>query len=300
MGIPDYQSLMLPLLQYLSDGKERNIREVIDYLSSKFKLSEEEKDELLPSGKQPIMDNRVGWARTYLLKAGLLFSPQRSYIEISDRGLNVLKQNPKEINIKFLEQFPEFIEFRTIKKESSTKNTNNKEEMEDITPDELMEKGYSSIYANLTQELLVKLRSVDPYYFEKIVVDLIDAMGYGKGKVTQKSGDGGVDGIIYQDKLGLEQIYIQAKRYNEKNSIGISTLRSFVGTLDEAGVNKGIFITTSHFPKEAENFVKRCSKNIILIDGEELSRLMIENNVGVNTTKRYEIKKVDVDFFSDE
>lgn len=300
MAIPDYQSLMLPLLKFLLDEQEHKTREAVENLSDDFELSKKERKELLPSGQQPIIDNRIGWARTYMLKAGLLSSPKRGYIKISSKGLEVLKQNPEKINVKFLEQFPDFIEFRTIKIETSKDMTKDEDEIEDVTPDELMENGYNSINASLAQELLEKLRTIDPYFFEQVIANLLSAMGYGKSNVTKKSGDGGIDGEVNQDKLGLDKIFFQAKRYGENNSVTARDVRDFVGTLDLHGVNKGIFITTSRFPKDTKDTLNRTPKNIILIDGPKLARLMIEYNVGVSSEKIYEIKKIDSDFFPEE
>ena len=301
MAIPDYQTLMLPLLKILSNGEEFKTRDLVEKLSFEFKLSEEEKSELLPSGKQPIMKNRVGWAKTYLLKAGLLISEKRGFIKISENGLDVLKQKPEKINVKFLEQFPEFIEFRTIKKETSSETIEtSKEEISDATPTELIEDGFNSINASLAQELLQNLRNMDPYKFEEVVAELLSAMGYGKSQVTQKSGDGGIDGFVNQDKLGLDRILFQTKRYNEDNSVTAREVRDFVGTLELNGVDKGIFITTSKFPKNTDEILKRTPKNIILINGTKLAKLMIEYDVGVSTQKIFKIKQIDTDFFDNE
>ncbi|MCP3682892.1 MAG: restriction endonuclease [bacterium] len=300
MTIPDYQSLMLPLLKFLSDEQEHKTREAVEKLSDEFNLSEDERKELLPSGQQPIIDNRVGWARTYMLKAGLLEAPKRGYIKISEKGKEILKQNPERINVKFLEQFPDFIEFRTIKKETSKENSKEDEELEDITPDELMGKGYNLITASLAQELLEKIRKVDPSFFEEVVGKLLFAMGYGTCEITGGSGDKGVDGIVNQDKLGLDRIFFQAKRYDESNSVNARDVRDFVGTLDLHGVNKGIFITTSRFPKDTNEILKKTPKNIILIDGPKLAKLMMEHNVGVSSQKTYQIKQIDTDFFPEE
>ena len=304
MGIPDYQSLMLPLLKCLSNGLERNVRDVITSLSSEFKLSNQEMQELLPSGQQPIFDNRVGWARTYLLKAGLIESPRRGFIKITSKGTEILGKKPAKINVKFLEQFPEFIEFRTIKKlqgeEKSKSLTEINKEVENITPDELMENGFNSIQASLGQELLTKLRTNAPSFFEKVVLNLLTNMGYGEGKVAGQTGDGGVDGFISQDKLGLDKIFFQAKRFGEDTPVSASMLRDFVGTLEVNGVSKGVFMTTSRFPKDAENIISRSHKSIVLIDGPKLVKLMIDFNIGVSTVKSYQIKKIDTDFFTDE
>ncbi len=301
MTIPDYQTLMLPFLKLLKDEKEHNLKEVIDGLCSEFKLTEQERLELLPSGTQPIIDNRIGWARTYILKAGLIESPKRGFIKITKRGIEILNKKLDKINIKFLEQFPEFIEFRTIKREQSAEkskaSTEIEKEVENKTPDELMDRGYNSINASLTQELLEKLRNIDPYFFEKVVGELLTMMGYGRFEATLGSGDGGIDGIVYQDKLGLDKIFFQAKRYGEGNSVSARDVRDFVGTLELHGAHKGIFITTSRFPKDTNDILKKTSKNIILIDGPKLAELMIENDVGVSTHKIYKIKIIDSDFF---
>ncbi len=300
MAIPDYQTLMLPLLEKVSDGQKYRTRDLIDSLSNEFNLSEKEKRELLPSGQQPIIDNRIGWAKTYLYKAGLLSVPKRGYVEINQKGLNVLKKKPKKINIKFLEQFPEFNKFRTIKKEASKKPIIEFKKIENSTPDELIERGYSSINVSLAQELIEKLRNVDPYFFEEIIGKLLSSMGYGKFKKTTFSRDKGVDGIVYQDKLGLDKIFFQAKRYSEENFVAARDVRDFVGTLDLHGANKGIFITTSKFPKDTNDILKKTQKNIILIDGPKLANLMIEYDTGVSVQKIYKIKKIDTDFFPED
>jgi restriction system protein len=300
MPIPDYQTLMLPLLISLKDGKEHNVRELIKFLSNQFELSEEERNELLPSGKQPIIDNRIGWARTYMKKAGLLEDPKRGYVKITDKGLEVLEQNPDIINIKFLGKFPKFVEFRAIKKEKTQAIKQDIEETDERTPDELMEKGSNMINSNLIEELLIKLREIDPYFFEHVVGNLLSSMGYGEFKITKRSGDKGIDGIVNQDKLGIDRIFFQAKRYGENNSVTAHDVRDFVGTLDLNGVNKGIFITTSKFPNDTEEIISKTPKNIILINGIKLAKLMIEYNVGVSNTKTYNVKKIDTDFFVEE
>ena len=300
MGIPDYQTIMLPLLNFISDGEEHKSRDVAEHISNEFNLSEEERKKLLSSGKQPIIRNRVGWARTYLLKAGLLESPKRGTVRITEKGLGVLKQNPEKINVKFLEKFPDFIEFRTLKRETSKESPKAEDDNEGETPDELMEKGNNLINASLSQELLNTLRKSDPYFFEEVVGKLLSGMDYGECEITGSSGDKGVDGIVNQDKLGLDRIFFQAKRYDENNSVTARDVRDFVGTLDLQGVNKGIFITTSKFPKDTTEILKKTPKNIILIDGHKLTRLMIEHDVGVTTEKIYRVKKIDSDFFIEE
>lgn len=307
MGLPDYQEIMLPVLKFLSDNQEHSYREVVDNISAKYNLNEEERRKPLPSGQQPIIDNRVGWARVYMIKAGLLESTRRGYMKITQRGLEVLAKPPNKINIKFLEQFPEFVEFRTVRKEHSRESDNeslNQEADKNIekkTPDELMESGFKEWNDKLKDDLLSEVRKNTPQFFEKLVLDLLNKMEYGDGKVTGRSGDGGVDGILNQDKLGIDKIYFQAKRYSENASVPISMLRDFIGTLQMNGKDKGIFITSSRFPKDAEEKVSTSHKSIVLIDGPKLVELMIKFGVGVSPAKKlYEIKEIDSDYFSED
>jgi len=300
MPIPDYQSIMLPLLKFAGDKKEHSIREAIEYIANSFNLTEEERREVLPSGQQYIIDNRVGWARTYLKKAGLLESTKRSYFKITDLGLEVLQKAPKEINVKFLEQFPQFVEFRNLRRE---KGEEEKEESLSQTPQELLEYGYQRIKKDLASELLNLVKQASPRFFEKLVVELLIKMGYGgslkdAGKAIGQSGDGGIDGIIKEDKLGLDVIYIQAKRW--ENVVGSKEVRNFVGSLAGQKANKGVFITTSSFTKDALEYVKTIPHKVILIDGEMLTQLMIENDVGVSKITSYDIKKIDSDYFEEE
>lgn len=303
MTIPDYQSIMLPLLNFAGDNKEHTIREAIDHIADTFKLTEQDRKEVLPSGSQYIIDNRVGWARTYLKKAGLLESPKRSYFKITDLGRDVLKKNLSEINVKFLAQFPLFIEFRSTKKE---KNEHDEQEVvsgSSQTPQELLEYGYQKIKKDLSQELLGFVRQSSPRFFERLVVELLLSMGYGgsrkdAGQAIGQSGDGGIDGIIKEDKLGLDVIYIQAKRW--ENVVGSKEIRNFVGSLVGQKANKGVFITTSGFTSDALEYVKSITHKVILIDGEMLTQLMIENNIGVSRVISYDIKKIDSDYFVEE
>lgn len=298
MTIPDFQSLMLPLLEYLNDEKEHSHRETIDHICSEFKLTEKEKQETLQNG-QSIIGNRISWAKVYMSKAGLIESTRRGFYRISQRGKKVLNEKPVEINIRYLKQFPEFLEFQAIKY-TNIKKDRDETEAESITPDELMENGFNSIQASLGQELLTKLRSNSPSFFEKVVLDLLSNMGYGEGKVIGKTGDGGVDGLINQDRLGLDKIFFQAKRFGEDTPVSASMLRDFVGTLEVNGISKGVFMTTSRFPKDAENVISRSQKSIVLVDGPKLAKLLIDFNIGVSTTKTYEIKRIDSDYFIEE
>lgn len=299
MTIPDYQSIMLPLLEFANDQKEHSLRDAIKYISDHFNLSEEERRKKLPSGYDVIINNRVGWARTYLKKAGLLEDPKRGYFKITERGIEVLREKPTEINVKFLMKYPEFREFQNpSQKELSEEEL--EESGEDITPEELMEEGYEKINENISQELLQKLRNVDPDFFEQIVVDVLKKMGYGEGEVTGGPGDGGIDGIIYQDPLKIDRIYLQAKRYSENNIIGSNEIWKFIGVLENKGAQKGVFITTSKFHYNVQSVISNTRKDIVLIDGEKLVDLMIEYEIGVSLDKLYKIKKIDIDYFLED
>jgi restriction system protein len=301
--IPDYQSLMLPLLRKHSDRKEHKFRYLVDILSIDLKLTEEELKELLPSGQATIFENRVGWARTYLKKAGLIDSPKRTFTIITKRGLDVLKQNPKQLNVVFLKQFPEFIDFQNLK-HNDTEET----ELADVviqTPEENLETAYQRLRKSLAQELINRVINLPPSFFERLVVELLVKMGYGgsikdAGKAIGKSGDEGIDGTIKEDKLGLDIIYIQAKRWQPGNVVGRPEIHKFVGALAGQGAKKGIFITTSNFSKEAIDYSPKNETKIVLIDGEQLAQLMIDHNIGVSSVNVYELKRIDNDYFGDE
>lgn len=300
MAIPDYQTIMLPFLKFVADRKEHTLREIINGLADVFKLNENERRELLPSGKQPIFDNRVGWATTYLKKAGLVETPKRAIYLITDRGQGVLKNNPERIDIRFLEQFPEFKEFRARKVPPDDSNGPPKDDG-DINPEELFETAYQNLQETLAAEILDTIKSCSPEFFEHLVIDVLIKMGYGgsrreAGAALGRSGDEGIDGIIKEDKLGLDIIYIQAKRW-DKTTVGRPEIQRFAGALLGQAAKKGIFITTSKFSREAEDYVKGLDAKIILIDGERLAELMVEYNVGVDSVATYEIKKIDSDYF---
>ncbi|ABA24803.1 restriction endonuclease (plasmid) [Trichormus variabilis ATCC 29413] len=304
MPIPDYQAIMLPLLKFTTDQKEHSLQETIDALADNFQLTEDERKELLPSGRQPTFNNRVGWARTYLKKAGLVESTKRGYFRITDKGIDTIKTNPVEINAKFLRQFPEFLEFQnyTQQSEESASNGSGNEINTTRTPEEDVELAIQKLTKELASDLLQIIKNSSPAFFEKLVVDLLVKMGYGgtrkdAGKTVGRSGDGGIDGIINEDRLGLDVIYIQAKRW--ENSVGRPEIQKFAGALQGFRAKKGMFITTSTFTNEAKDYVSRIDSKIVLIDGEMLTQLMIENNVGVTPFTVYEAKKVDSDYFTD-
>lgn len=303
MAIPDFQSLMLPLLTYAGDGKEHSVREAIGALADQFGLTSEERSELLPSGRQATFDNRVGWARTYLKKAGLLTSPKRSYFQITERGRSILAQNPPTINIAFLQQFSEFIDFKQRSNKDIEADTTIPDS-ELATPEESIENAYQRARAGLAVDLLQTIKDCSPEFFERLVVDLLVKMGYGgtrkdAGRAIGKSGDGGIDGIINEDRLGLDVVYIQAKRW-DSTPVGRPEIQKFAGALQGQRARKGIFLTTSTFTKDAYDFASRIDSKIVLIDGERIAQLMMDYGVGVATFATYELKRIDSDYFSEE
>lgn len=300
--IPDYQTIMLPMLKLLADQKEHSLHETIEHIVSQFDVTPEERRELLPSGKQSIIDNRVGWARTYLKKAGLLEYIRRGYFRITTRGLEVLGRNLKKIKISVLKEFPEFREFQTLRKVGDVSVPGSTGEA-DLTPQELLANAVQTLRNELADELLEQLKAGSPKLFENIVVDLLVKMGYGgswvdAAKAIGRSGDEGIDGIINEDKLGLDVIYIQAKRW--ENPVGRPEVQKFAGALMGQKARKGVFITTSDFTSDARNYASKVESKIVLIDGNMLVNSMIDYGIGVSTTASYEIKKIDQDYFAED
>jgi len=295
---------MLPLLKFASDDKIHTLPEAVASIAKTFNLNEEEKQQMLPSGLQAVIFNRVGWARTYLKKAGLLEDPKRATFRITKRGLDLLSEHPSEINTKYLNRYEEFVAFRNKKNDKSNNNNVISEENEsNVTPEESIEFGFQKLKDSVSEDLINKIKECSPGFFEKFVVELLVKMGYGgtlkeAGKVLGKSGDEGIDGIIKEDKLGLDVIYIQAKRW--ENVVGRPEIQKFAGALLGQKAKKGIFMTTSWFTNEALDFVRNLDSKIVLIDGEMLTDLMIEFNLGVSTYKSYELKKIDSDYFVEE
>jgi restriction system protein len=294
---------MLPLLTLAADEKEHRFRDAIEELADHFNLTEDERKELLPSGTQATFNNRVGWARTYMKKAGLLESPKRGYFKITDKGMQALSTKPTTINVKFLEQYPEFLEFKTKSNtKSTTAETDTTLPTEDRTPQEVIEDAYVTIRSGLASDLLEQIMESSPTFFERLVVDLLVRMGYGgtrqeAGKAVGGSGDEGIDGIINEDRLGLEVVYIQAKRW--KSTVGRPEIQKFVGALHGKNARKGIFITTSDFTNGAIQYAEGLSDKVVLIDGDTLANLMIDNGVGVALEEAYEIKRIDFDYFNE-
>jgi restriction system protein len=303
MTIPDFQSIMLPLLETARDGNERSMADFRDALAQVFGLSSEEREDLLPSGTQPVFTNRVAWACIYLQRAGLLERPRRGRYRITERGGSVLKEKPGKIDIKYLQQFPEFIKFREIKKQEKEQPDGNDEEEKVTSPEETLESAYQELKHNLATDIVQTLKDCSSQFFERLVIDVLLKMGYGgsrkeAGEAIGRAGDEGIDGIIKEDKLGLDIIYIQAKRWD--STVGRPEIQKFAGALQGQRARKGIFITTSDFSKDAIQYVNNIDSKIILIDGRRLAELMIEHNVGVSTVASYQIKKIDSDYFIEE
>lgn len=303
MPIPSYQDFMLPILKIVSHNKSISLQETYTGIADEFNLSKDERVELLPSGRQKVYKNRIGWAVTYLKKAELLEYPSRGIIQITLRGKEVLKQNPETIDNSFLKQFDEFNEFRKRNTKSNNTIQKNQDKSDtDKTPEELLDDSINEINSSLETELLESLLKCSPNYFEQVVVDIIVAMGYGgsdqeAGEIVGKSGDEGIDGIIKEDRLGLDVLYLQAKRW--ANVVGRPEIQKFVGALQGKRAKKGIFITTSTFTEHARKYVEQIENRVILIDGNKLAKLMIEYGLGVSTKKTYYVKQIDTDYFDE-
>lgn len=295
---------MLPLLAFASDQQDHNMHDAIDALAKTFDLSDDERKELLPSGRQAKFDNRIAWAVTHLAKAGLLFRPHRGYFQITPRGEDVLATNPTGINMSYLSQFPEYLAFKDGSTSSPSPNGNAPHAPDNPiqTPEEILELGYLALRTKTVQELLERVKACSPRFFEQLVVDLLVAMGYGgsrkdAGQAIGRSGDDGIDGIIKEDQLGLDVVHIQAKRW--KDTVGRPTVQGFAGSLEGNRARKGVLITTSQFSQEARDYVNRIEKRIVLIDGDQLTQLMMDHNIGVSQVASYTIKKLDQDYFED-
>ncbi len=304
MAVPDFQSLMLPIVRFVAQATtELPIRVVLQHLADEFQLSEEDRNQMLPSGRQAKFDNRVYWAATHLRKAKLLEAPKRAMLAITPRGHEVLARNPDRIDLRLLAEFPEFQAFRGSRKNGRSIPTEEEDE-EKATPLEALENGFQRLRAELATEILEKVITCSPEFFENLVVELLLRMGYGgsrsdAGRTLGRSGDGGIDGIIKEDRLGLDSIFIQAKRWSDKN-VGRPELQQFAGALAGQGVTKGVFIASSAFSSEAAAYVeglKNCK--IVLIDGEQLAEMMIDHGIGVTTSATYEVKRMDGDYFAE-
>ncbi len=306
MAVPDFQTLMLPLLQAAADGKEHVLAQTADAIAELLELTPADRAELLPSGGQLKFYNRVGWARTYMAKAGLLETVGRGRFRITERGLEVLKEKPARIGINLLNRFPEFVAFRT-----RSANSNQSPEPESSaslisaqqTPQEMLEESYQTLHQQTASDLLERIQLASPRFFEKLVIDLLVSMGYGgsradAGQAIGRSGDEGIDGIIKEDRLGLDLVYVQAKRW--KDTVGRPVVQSFAGSLEGHRARKGVFITTSQFSSEARDYVTRIEKKIILIDGKQLADLSLEFGIGVEPVSIYKIQRIDSDYFEED
>ena len=299
MSLPKYFEMHKPFLEYLADGKEHKLKELKVYVSGQFGLTEEELAELLPSGRQTIFINRLGWARTYLKKAGLIESPARATFVITEEGKKVLKENPKVIDVDYLMRYEKFQEFQGVLN-SDTENRRKSTEENEETPDDIFEDAFKKINRGLQDELLNEVMKLSSQAFEQMVLDLMSKMGYGTfenaARTTKKSSDEGIDGIIMEDKLGFDLIYIQAKKWNEDHTVSRPEVQAFVGAIAGRG-GKGLFVTTSKFSKQATEYAEK--QHIILIDGEKLTEYMIEYNFGVSEKRTFTIKVIDTDTFND-
>lgn len=295
---------MLPLLRLYADGLVHSLNESIDALAVEFKLTDEDLRTLLPSGRQTTFRNRVGWARTYMSKAGLLATAKRGHFRITQIGLKVLADNPTRIDARFLRQFPSFVQFQTTKHEDDTSAPTSLPLSETKeSPEEQIESAHTQLTHALAGELLARILATAPDFFERLVVELLLKMGYGgsrqdAGRAIGRSGDGGIDGIINEDRLGLDSIYLQAKRW--ENPVGRPEIQKFAGALAEHRAKKGVFITTSSFTKEALASATKHDARIVLIDGEKLATLMIDHGLGVTLEATYEVKRIDSDYFAEE
>ncbi len=302
MAIPDFQTIMRPLLQLASDGKQHSNREARETLARTFKLNDEERNALLPSGRQGIFVNRVAWAKAYLQQAGLLDTPERGHFKITDRGHEALKDAPERITISFLQKFPEFAAFRSPTKKPKASQTEPNIE-EERTPEETLEAAHLRLRADLAAELLGRVKTSSPRFFEHLVVELLLKMGYGgsreeAGEAVGGAGDEGIDGVISEDRLGLDTIYLQAKRW--EGTVGRPEIQKFVGALHGKRARKGVFITTGLFSTDARDYVKNIDPKVVLIDGRQLAELMIDFNVGVDSVISYQVKRITLDYFDED
>jgi len=302
-SIPTYEQFMLPLLRFLSDGEVKKLADAYEHLSSHFNLSDEQRRVLLPSGNQSVVENRIGWAKTYLKKAQVIDYPKRGVMSITQRGLDLLATNPATLTQQTLTKYDEFKQFKNKVNNSRGQKQEIQQQELDSTPTETLELAYSTLRSDLAEDLLRQVKSMSPTFFERLVVDLMIALGYGgsrreAGQATSRSSDGGIDGIISEDRLGLDVIYLQAKRWED--SVSRPELQKFAGALQGVRAKKGVFITTSSFTQGAREYVSNVESKIILIDGQALADLMIDFNVGVSTKMKYEVKTIDSDYFTEE
>ncbi|MCY4315865.1 MAG: restriction endonuclease [Roseovarius sp.] len=307
MPVPDFQSLMLPTLEAFADGGEPTLAQVRERIAATEGLSAEDVQEMLPRGRQTVFVNRVSWAVIYMAHAGLLERVRRGLYRLTPEGERLLSRKPSRIDLKLLGEYSDFVEWRQRTNAPPRSKDVAFKQNEDFseTPEETLDRAARHLSGALEADVLHRVRDAAPAFLERVVVDLLIAMGYGggdaaMGQVTGRSGDGGIDGTIREDALGLDEVYVQVKKYAEGNAVGEGDLRDFAGAIDAAGTTKGVFVTTAGFTRAASNYVARSPKRIILIDGAELARLMVRHGIGVRTRVRHEIKRIDEDYFDQE
>jgi restriction system protein len=311
VAVPDFQAFMLPVLREFADGREHLYKDVRERVAATLHLSPADISERIPSGKKTRVDDRASWAHVYLKQAGLLSSARRGVYQITARGQQVLASAPEKINMEFLERFPEYLEFKSRRRltngdaqATATPRAIDHVPQTALTPDEQIRAGYELLRATLAEQLLERVRQASPAFFEQLVVDVLVAMGYGgsqedAARVVGQSGDGGIDGIIKEDRLGLESIYVQAKRW-EDTTVGRPAIQQFAGALQGHRARKGVFITTSTFSRDAIDYAKGLQTTIVLIDGVQLADFMIEFGVGVTDVETIMLKRLDEDYFGTE
>jgi restriction system protein len=304
LPVPDFQTWFLPLLTRVADGKTHKMADLYEQLADDLGLTPEDRAQMLESGKQAVYENRIGWARTYLKKAGLLEAPSRGVIAITQRGRDVAAAPPPKLNVSYLRHYPEFVEFHTYKPDPAVSIAVEDTPAIDAkeTPQDTLDRVRKQLHAQLAAELVERVKQEPPSFFERLVVDLLVKMGYGgsredAGRTIGKSGDGGLDGVINEDRLGLDVVYIQAKRW--EGPVGRPVVQAFAGSLEGARARKGVLITTSYFTTDAESYVRQIEKRIVLMDGKQLAGFMIQHNVGVSVEATYEVKKLDLDYFEE-
>ncbi len=306
MAVPDFQTIMRPLLAEMSDGGDHAITAVRNSLAEHFSLTEDELAEEIPSGRAKTFPNRVGWATTYLYRAGLIERPRRSVYRLTARGKQVLADSPERVDLKVLAQFEEFNDFRSSKAETQQPK-DDQLEIDRVesghTPEEQIAAAYTQFRSALAAEVLDRVFDQTPDFFEQLVLDVLHAMGYGgkRDDAAQrlgKSGDEGVDGVIREDQLGLDLIYVQAKKWKTSTPVGRPEIQKFFGALHGQRATKGVFITTSTFTSEARAYADSVTPRVILVDGKELANLMIDHDVGVTVARAYRVKRIDLDYFS--
>ncbi len=305
VAIPDFQTIMLPLLRHLEDGQEHGNRATLEALARHFALTDDDLAELLPSGRAPLFSNRIAWAKVHLKGAGLIESPGRGVYRITPQGQDLLRSNPDGVDLRLLRTFPEYQEFRSKRDPdggSPAERNDTPKDQETLTPEEQLENAHQRLRVDLAGELLQEVRRTSPAFFERVVVELLVAMGYGgsrhdAGRTVGRSGDGGIDGFIKEDRLGLDVIYVQAKRWEA--TVGRPEIQKFAGALQGQRAKKGVFITTSDFSRDAEEYARQIDTRIVLIDGSRLATLMIDYGVGVTPVTTYEVKRLDSDYFDE-